>query len=240
MIILHDICKRYKTSQGYKVVLDRVSYTFVPGESVGILGRNGAGKSTLMRIIGGEETPDSGWVERRSKVSWPIGFSGGFNKHLTGRENMRFVCRLYEQNYKKIASFVEDFSGLGAYMDMPVETYSSGMKAKLTFGLSMAFNFDFYLIDEVTAVGDAVFKRKSEAYFAERRKHATLIVVSHSMGTIKKFCNKMLVLYEGSLHNFPTNEEAERFYDEVCCADDEQRQSGKAKPKKQKSLKSKA
>lgn len=217
MIVIHDVCKRYRLKWGYKVVLDRVSYTFKPGESVGILGRNGAGKSTLMRIIGGEEAPDKGWIDRRANMSWPIGFSGGFNKHLSGRENMRFVCRLYNQNYKEVAGFVEDFSELGAYMDMPIETYSSGMKAKLAFGLSMAFNFDFYLIDEVTAVGDAVFKRKSEAYFEERRKNATLIVVSHSMGTIKRLCDKMLVLHQGLLYEFPSNEEAENYYTEVCC-----------------------
>lgn len=217
MITIRDISKRYKVNKGFKVVLDRVSYTFAPGENVGILGRNGAGKSTLMRIIGGEEAPDSGRVDRRSKVSWPIGFSGGFNKYLSGRENMRFVCRLYAQDYKRVSSFVEEFSELGPYMDMPIETYSSGMKAKLAFGMSMAFDFDFYLIDEVMAVGDAVFRRKSEAFFAERRQHATMIVVSHSMGTLRKLCDKILVLYEGSLREFPSNDEAERFYKEVCC-----------------------
>ena len=218
MIKLENLCKSYRIRKGRKVVLDHISYIFEPGVSTGILGRNGAGKSTLMRIIGGEEAPDQGRVIRESRISWPIGFSGGFHKHLTGRENMRFVCRLYDQDYHKVAAFVDDFAELGDYMDMPIETYSSGMSAKLAFGLSMAFNFDYYLIDEVTAVGDAVFKRKSEAFFDERRKQATLLVVSHSMETIKRFCSKMLVLYHGKLHEFESTDLAEQFYREVCCA----------------------
>ncbi len=217
MISLQGICKTYKTRKGSRVVLDDVSHDFPPGVSTGILGRNGAGKSTMLRIIGGSEMPDRGRVLRQGKISWPIGFSGGFNATLTGRENMRFTCRLYGEDYHRVAAFVEDFAELGEYMDMPVHTYSSGMKAKLAFGLSMAFDFDYYLIDEVTAVGDAVFKRKSKEYFERRRQTTTLLVVSHSMGTIKTLCEKMLVLHEGKLMEFPSNEEAEQFYVEVCC-----------------------
>ena len=217
MISLHNVCKTYKTRKGFRAVLSNVSYTFPPGVSTGILGRNGAGKSTMLRILGGSEMPDKGKVTREGKISWPLGFSGGFNSTLTGRENMRFTCRLYGENYKRVCEFVEEFSELGEYMDMPIHTYSSGMKAKLAFGLSMAFDFDYYLIDEVTAVGDAVFKRKSREYFDRRRESATLIVVSHSMGTIKALCDKMLVLYNGKLMEFPSNEEAEQFYVEVCC-----------------------
>ena len=171
----------------------------------------------MLRIIGGGELPDSGTIERVGKISWPIGFAGGFNHKISGRQNMHFICRLYNEDFKRVSAFVEDFAELGEYMDMPVHTYSSGMKAKLAFGVSMAFDFECYLIDEVTAVGDAVFKKKSEAYFAKKREHASLIVVSHNMGTIRKFCEKMLVLHQGKLCEFPTNEEAEQFYNEVCC-----------------------
>ena len=217
MISLRNVSKTYRTRKGARVVLADVSYDFLPGVSTGILGRNGAGKSTMLRIIGGSEMPDKGNVLRQGKISWPIGFSGGFNGTLTGRENMRFTCRLYDEDYKRVSAFVEDFAELGEYMDMPVHTYSSGMKAKLAFGLSMAFDFDYYLIDEVTAVGDAVFKRKSKEYFNKRRQSATLLVVSHSMETIKSLCQKMLVLYEGKLMEFPSNKEAEQFYVNVCC-----------------------
>ncbi len=217
MISLHGVCKRYRTQNGVRAVLDQVSYDFSPGINVGILGRNGAGKSTLLRIIGGSEGPDEGWVERKAKISWPIGFSGGFNSKLSGRENLRFVCRLYNERYDRVSAFVEDFAELGEYLDMPVYTYSSGMKAKLNFGMSMAFEFEYYLIDELTAVGDTVFKKKSQAFFAERRKSATLLVVSHNMNTIKEYCDIMLVLYQGKLHKFESNAEAQEFYTKVCC-----------------------
>ena len=217
MISLQNICKSYRTNMGHRHVLDDVSQDFSKGVNVGVLGRNGAGKSTLLRIIGGSESPDKGRVLRGARLSWPIGFSGGFNSTLSGRENLRFICRLYDENYKSVCDFVEEFAELGEYMDMPVRTYSSGMRAKLAFGISMAFSFDYYLIDEVTAVGDAVFRQKSQAFFMERKKTATLIVVSHSMSTIKQLCDTMLVLHEGRLLSFATNLEAERFYLDVCC-----------------------
>lgn len=217
MIALQGISKRYRTKHGMRTVLKDVWYEFEPGVNVGILGRNGAGKSTTMRIISGGELPDTGRVVRTKSVSWPLGFSGGFNTKITGRENMRFICRLYDKDYKEVTAFVEDFAELGDYFDMPVHTYSSGMKAKLAFGLSMAFKFDYYLIDELTAVGDAAFRQKSEAIFAERCKTATLIVVSHSMETINKLCERLLVLYQGTLRNFASNSEAEHFYQTVCC-----------------------
>lgn len=219
MIALNNIHKTYKIRNGSHVVLDDISWKFVPGINVGILGRNGAGKSTLLRIIGGSELPDAGQVTRKCKVSWPIGFGGGFNNKLSGRNNLRFICRLYDESYRKTVAFVEDFAELGEYLDMPIYTYSSGMKAKLAFGISMAFPFDYYLIDELTAVGDATFKRKSEAFFESRRKNATLLVVSHNMGTVKKFCDKFLILHKGKLLDFSNNEEAMEYYNNVCCGD---------------------
>jgi capsular polysaccharide transport system ATP-binding protein len=197
-------------------VLDNITHDFPPGTNVGILGRNGAGKSTLLRVIGGSELPDAGLVMRNAKVSWPIGFSGGFNSKLSGRENLRFICRLYNEKYDRVCAFVEEFSELGDYMDMPVFTYSSGMRAKINFGASMAFNFDYYLVDEVTAVGDGAFKKKSQDMFAERRKSATLIMVSHSMGTIKAFCDIVLVLHKGKLKEFASADAAVEFYNDVC------------------------
>ena len=217
MISLHNVCKSYRTINGRKVILDDVSIDFPPGVNVGILGRNGQGKSTIIRLISGTESPDSGVIRKSANVSWPLGFQVGFNYKLTGRENIRFICRLYGEDYREIVDFVEEFAELGDYMDMPIMTYSSGMGAKLIFGVSMAFHFDYYLIDELTAVGDAVFRKKSEAYFEERRKNATLLVVSHSMATIRAFCDKALVLYQGKLLDFPDIDQAEDFYLRECC-----------------------
>ena len=169
MIRLRNVTKTYRMKAGRRLILDDLSVDFVPGVNVGILGRNGAGKSTLMRIIGGAIAPDRGTVERTSRVSWPIGFKGCFHGSLTGRENLRFVCRIYKADIRQVTSFVEDFTELEDYLDMPVKTYSSGMVAKLAFGLSMAIGFDFYLIDELTAVGDASFRQKSQRVFLERK-----------------------------------------------------------------------
>lgn len=216
MIELRHIYKTYRIKDRRRIILRDLSYCFEPGVNVGILGRNGTGKSTLIRIIGGEEKPDDGQVIRSSRVSWPIGFSGCFHGQLTGRENLRFVSRIYGASIKKVAEFVEDFSELGPYMDMPVNTYSSGMKAKLSFGLSMALEFEYYLIDELTAVGDASFKAKSKAVFEERRKRATLLVVSHSVETIKSYCDQALVLDDGKLKDFGSIDKAVEFYEEKC------------------------
>lgn len=216
MIRLHDICKSYRMGNRRRIILDHLNVDFVPGVNVGILGRNGAGKSTLMRIIGGAAYPDSGWVERTSSISWPIGFSGCFHGSLTGRANLRFVCRIYQANIKEVTAFVEDFSELGAYMDVPVKKYSSGMKAKLAFGLSMAIGFDFYLIDEVTAVGDASFHAKSQQVFQERKAQSTLIVVSHSIGTIKTHCDVAGVLNDGNIVFYQNISDAVTEYERLC------------------------
>lgn len=216
MIELQNISKSYRISEGKKIVLDNISYKFSPGENVGIIGLNGAGKSTLMRIICGIEKPDSGRVIRHGKVSFPIGFSGGFSNNLTGRENLRLTCRLYGEDIKKVTKFVDDFAELGLYMDMPIATYSSGMKAKLAFGLSMALNFDYYLVDEAHAVGDITFREKSVKLFEQRRKNSTLLVISHSPATIKQLCNKMLILYGGSLYEYQSLDEGFEIYNKMC------------------------
>ena len=199
-------------------IIEDMSFSLKKGERLAIVGKNGAGKSTLMRIIGGAELPDSGKVVRKSRVSWPIGFAGGFHGSLTGRENLRFTSRIYGSDIRKVTEFVEDFSELGPYMDMPVRTYSSGMKSKLAFGLSMAIGFDFYLIDEAYSVGDAAFQAKGERVFQERKASSTLIVVSHSVSAIRKNCDNAAVLFGGKLMCFANLEDALTRYQEICDA----------------------
>lgn len=213
MIELRNLCKQYKMPRGMKTVLDDISIVFPPGRNIGILGRNGAGKSTLLRMISGAELPTSGEVIRKASVSWLIGFSGGFHGSLTGRENLRFICRIYNADIARATAFVEDFSELGDYMEMPVNTYSSGMKAKLAFGLSMAIDFDYYLIDEVTAVGDSKFQKKSKAEFDRRKEHSSLLVVSHNSNIIRSHCDVAAVLNNGQLTYFEDIEQAITTYE---------------------------
>lgn len=199
MIQLSDVYKYYRADGNTKVILNHVSTVFDTSHSYGLLGVNGAGKSTLLRIIAGTELPNSGKVRRSVRVSWPLGFAGGFHPDMTGRENVRFVSRVYGADIRKTELFVEDFSELGDYMDAKVKTYSSGMMSRLGFGMSMAIEFDVYLIDEVTAVGDARFQKRCQEAFAQRRQNAGLILVSHSMGTISDYCDRGGVLVEGRL-----------------------------------------
>ncbi len=217
MIELSHICKAYPLKNGERnVVLNDVNLKIEAGRSIAILGLNGAGKSTLMRIIGGAEAPDSGKVIRTSKVSWPIGFSGCFHGSLTGRENLRFVSRIYGADIKAVTEYVEDFAELGKYLDMPVKTYSSGMRSKLAFGLSMAIQFDFYLIDEAFSVGDATFRKKANEEIQKRTSSATLIFVSHSMVAVKQSCVCGAVLYDGKLSYYPELNDAIQHYAEIC------------------------
>ncbi len=219
MIELRNINKSYPLPRhGRREILHNASITFQPGVNIGILGLNGQGKSTLIRIISGAERPDSGTVTRKSRVSWPIGFTGGFNGSLTGRENLRFTSRIYGANIQEVTEFVEDFTELGPYMDMPVKTYSSGMRSKLAFGLSMSIGFDFYLIDEAWSVGDASFRAKAEKLFEARKAHATLVVVSHSVATIRKNCDSAAVLHNGLLTVYDKLNDALRVYTEICHA----------------------
>jgi capsular polysaccharide transport system ATP-binding protein len=196
---LENVHKSYPTRDGRKVILRDFSGVFEDNRNVGILGHNGAGKSTLFRLLSGAELPDRGRITREGRVSWPLGFSGGFHISLTGRENLRFICQIYGASYRDILEFVEDFASLGRFLDMPVRVYSSGMKARLAFGASMALNFDYYLIDEVVAVGDAAFKKKSKAVLNERLKTSSVLLVSHSAQLLKEFCEVGGVLHNGEL-----------------------------------------
>jgi capsular polysaccharide transport system ATP-binding protein len=197
VIRFDNVTKIYKTDGHRRTILERVSLTLKPGISYGILGINGAGKSTTMRLIGGVEDPTRGRIHRGLRVSWPLGFGGGFHPQMTGRDNVIFVARIYGEDPKRVLEFVEDFSELGSYLDVPIRTYSSGMGARLGFGMSMAIPFDCYLIDEVTAVGDARFQKRCTEVFSQRRRNADVIMVSHSMETIREWCQQGIVLLNG-------------------------------------------
>jgi capsular polysaccharide transport system ATP-binding protein len=205
MIELINVSKVYKTPKGHKHVLQPCTLTFPKGRNIGLLGVNGAGKSTLLRMISGSEAPTTGVIKRNVKMSWPLGFAGGFNGSLTGAENLRFVARIYGADIKKVTQFVDEFSELGDYLDMPIKSYSSGMKARLAFGLSMAIDFECYLVDEITGVGDRRFQEKCRDAFKERSFKSSLIMVSHSMPTLKEHCDMGVVLSDGHL----------QFYDDI-------------------------
>lgn len=215
MIELRDVTKTYRTRHGANVVLYEVNAFIPPGESVGILGRNGAGKSTLLRIIGGAEMPDSGEVIRSGRVSWPIGFSGAFNGSLSGEENCRFVARIYSQDVDVVVDDTRGFAELGEYFYEPVRTYSSGMRARLAFGLSMAVEFDVYLVDEITAVGDTRFKDKCKQAFHDRRERSGLVMVSHQFKTLREFCQRGAIMRNGHLRMYDDIEAAIREYKQL-------------------------
>lgn len=213
MIELRNVVKIYPTAAGPKVVLAGVSAVFPPRVNYGILGRNGAGKSTLMRLLSGVEPPDSGRIIRKGRISPPLGFSGGVSPNLSGEENCRFVARIYGEDIDYITSFAREFADIGPYFNEPVKTYSSGMRSRLIFGLSMAIGFDVYLVDESTAVGDWSFKAKAQAAFDERRKTSSLFVVSHSFKTIESLCDRCAILKDGHLTFFDSVADAKAAYE---------------------------
>lgn len=212
MVRLENITKYYRIDRLKKVVLRNVSFNFEAGKSYGILGINGAGKSTLMRLLSGTELPNAGRVSKSVRVSWPLGFAGGLHPGMTGRENIKFVARIYGEKVPDVVDFVEDFAEIGPYIDAPVKTYSSGMVQRVAFGLSMAINFECYLIDEVMAVGDARFQARCQAEFNKRKAVSDIIMVSHSMDSILRYCQHGLVLAEGELHYFPNVNDAIETY----------------------------
>ena len=209
MIVFDEVSKSYPLKGGKRLhILSDFSAVMPKQHNFGILGANGAGKSTLMRLIAGSEMPSRGRVLREGRISWPLGFNGGFNPTLSGSENLNFVARLYEEDYDEIFDFVADFSELGRFLDEPFGTYSSGMRARLAFGLSMAIDFDYYLIDEIIAVGDARFKKKCQEVLNARRRKATVVLVSHSSRLLEEFCDIGGVLANGSLVFYDTLAEA--------------------------------
>jgi capsular polysaccharide transport system ATP-binding protein len=212
MIRFENVLKFYKIQRYRKIVLNHVSINLEAGVSYGIMGVNGAGKSTFVRLIAGSELPNSGRIQRSVRLSWPLGFTGGIHPSLTGRENIQFLARVYGERPSNIIEFVEDFAEIGPYLDAPVKTYSSGMIARVAFGLSMAINFECYLIDEVMAVGDARFQARCQAEFRKRKEHSDLIMVSHSTETLREYCDRGIVLADGRLHYFHDVDDAIELY----------------------------
>ena len=215
MIELKNISKSYRVAHGWHKVLDNISVCLPSNRNIGILGLNGAGKSTLLRIIGNVEPPDKGEIYRDVNVSWPIGFSGGILPEMTGREGTRFITRIYGADIKDVEKFVEDFSELGRYFDMQVKTYSSGMRSRLGFAISMAMEFECYLVDEATSVGDRRFRKKYREAFLERKERSTLLMVSHQPNTIRDFCDMAAVLDNGKITLFDTIEKGMEAYGET-------------------------
>lgn len=208
MIELRDVCKTYETRGLTRRVFHDLNCRIDRGDSLAICGANGAGKSTLLRLIAGVEHPTSGEVVRTMRTSWPIGFANCFDRNMSGADNARFIARIYRQDEQQILAFVEDFAQLGVYMNQTVDTYSSGMLSRLAFGVSLAIEFDCYLVDEVTAAGDARFRRRCEDELMARRDNSTLIMISHDPYTLQQYCTRGAVLYGGILVFFDTVAEA--------------------------------
>ena len=215
MIDCERVTKSYPMGSGRKQVLNGLDLQIKPGEHVGFLGRNGAGKTTLIKLIGGVEMPTSGKIRRSMSVSWPLGFGGGFQGSLTGYDNARFISRIYGHEYSEIRDFVEDFTELGPQLKMPVKTYSSGMRARLAFALSLAIEFDCYLIDEVIMVGDANFHHKCHYELFEKRGDRALVLASHSPELIREFCDRALILDRGDGTIYSDVNEALEVYDRL-------------------------
>lgn len=213
MIRLEKATKIVRMKGISKPVLDNTSLTLRRGRSVGLLGRNGAGKSTLLQLIAGTLRLDSGRIVREGRISWPLGFQGSFQPAMTGEQNVRFVARIYGVQTEELVEYVADFAQLGAFYRAPVRSYSSGMKARLAFGVSMGINFDYYLVDEITAVGDTNFKKKCHEVFRDRLENSDVIMVSHSTSTIRDYCDCGVVLEGGKLTYYEDVEDAIRAHD---------------------------
>ena len=212
MISIENVRKTYGTRFGPRTILDDVSFRLERGRNIGILGQNGAGKSTLIRLISGAENPTSGRIQREMSVSWPLAFGGAFQPNLTGLDNLKFVCRIYGVDYKPLIEFVEDFTELGIYFREPVLHYSSGMMTRLAFALSMAIEFDCFLIDEAMVVGDVRFHEKCHIELFQKRKDRAFILVTHDANAIKLYCERASVLHNGKLYPFDNVDDAYEFY----------------------------
>lgn len=208
MLRFENLTKSFWVQGERKVVIDDLSLELPTGRSLALLGRNGAGKSTLLQMIAGTMRPDSGRILSAGTISWPVGFGGSFHPELTGAQNVRFIARVYGVDTDGLVAFVEHFADIGQHFHEPVRSYSAGMRSRLAFGTSMGIQFDIYLVDEVTAVGDQNFRRKSRAVFAERMKTSSAILVTHNMPEVREFCDEGMVLEEGKITYFPDLDEA--------------------------------
>jgi len=212
MIELRNLYKTYTINGVSKTVARDITFTFPKGECVALMGANGAGKSTMLKLLSGTIQPTSGKIIRHGSVSWPVGFSGSFHADMTGIQNVKFVARIYGVDTDEMVEFARDFSQLGAHLNLPVRSYSSGMKSRLAFAMSMAIQFDTYLIDEVTAVGDGAFKAKSEAMLRARLKHSGAVFVSHSLEQMENLCSSGVVLQNGRFFYYARVQKATEHY----------------------------
>jgi len=212
VIALENVTKSYGVGDRAHQVLNDITFKFPYRKSVGVLGANGAGKSTLIRIIGGADKPDKGRVIRTSKLSWPMGYSGGFQGTLTGRENARFVARIYGASFEEVELKTNEFAELGQYFDRPLDSYSAGMRSRFAMSLSYALDFDYYLVDEALETGDARLKEKFRQIFKQRRQTSSVILVSHNEQTIRKNCDVATVLHDGRLQYFDNLDDAFMLY----------------------------
>lgn len=219
MIVFDSVTQAYNTKKGIHTILENLTFTIPAGCKMGILGINGAGKSTLLNLISGAQLPSKGRILREGRVSWPLGFAGGFNGDLSGLENCLFVSRIYGRDEKEVADYVTEFSELGEHFHLPVRSYSSGMRARLSFGLSLAFDFDFYLIDEVIAVGDVRFRAKCRTALQEVHKRAGVILVSHSASLLREHCECLAVVHDKNVHFFDTIDDGIEFYKQLLRPD---------------------
>ena len=217
MICLENVSKKYLIHSGWKDVLKDVNFEMKVSDKVGFLGRNGAGKSTLIRLIGGVELPSSGKIICTGSVSWPLAFGGAFQGSLTGMDNLRFIARVYGADIDYVREFVEEFAELGTYLYEPLKKYSSGMRARLAFAISMAIEFDCYMIDEIISVGDARFQEKCQIELFEKRKDRGIILVSHEVHNIRAHCDSVCVINQGHVYYFSDIDEGYEFYNSSNC-----------------------
>ena len=218
MLSIEHVSKTYFTRRGRHKVLSDVNLRLARGRNIGIVGRNGAGKSTLIRLIAGAERPSAGVIRRGMSVSWPLAFAGAFQGHLTGLDNLKFVCRVYGVDWRSKVAFVEDFTELGTYFREPVMHYSNGMLTRLAFALSMAIEFDCFLIDEAMVVGDVRFHERCHVELFVKRKDRAFILVTHEASVIKLYCERACVLHDGHLIEFPDVDQALEFYNASMAA----------------------
>jgi len=212
---LRNVTKSYLTPHGRRYVFRNLSLAIPPGKNIGLIGRNGAGKSTLMRLLGGADVPDSGTIVTDRSISWPVGLTGGFQGSMTGRDNIKFVCRVYGATgdaMREKIRYVQEFAEIGDWIDEPIKTYSSGMRSRVAFGLSMAFDFDYYLIDEVMSVGDAQFKRKCNEVFQEKLQKSNVVLVTHTMSEVEKLCDVVLLVRNGEIQVYDDVSEGIKAY----------------------------
>lgn len=214
MICLQGVTKSYPSKLGRQYVIRNVSCTLPTGRNIAILGRNGAGKSTLLRLLGGIDFPDRGTISTDQRISWPLGLSSGFQGSMTGRENCRFICRIHGwTNFAEVEDFVQEFSELGIKFDLPIKALSGGQKARIAFGMSMVFDFDIFLLDEIVSVGDPAFRKKASALLNAKRLNANIIMVSHAPAQLREFgCNLGIVIQEGRMTIYEDLEEALAIY----------------------------